>query len=97
MNYGPEGKDVPKLESQFTPQFLEELDYWQETRPEIAQRIDSLLEAVLNDPFRGIGKPELLRFGKLKGCWSRRITKEHRLIYSIERSTITFLQCRYHY
>jgi toxin YoeB len=88
---------VPKFESKFTPQFLEELDYWEETRPETAQRIDTLLEAVLADPFRGIGKPELLRFGKLKGCWSRRITKEHRLIYFVERGTMTFLQCRYHY
>jgi toxin YoeB len=88
---------VPKFEAKFTVQFLEELDYWQETRVETAQRIDSLLEAVIDDPFRGIGKPELLRFGKLKGCWSRRITKEHRLVYSVERGTITFLQCRYHY
>lgn len=88
---------MPKFESEFTPQFLEELDYWQETKPETAQRIDSLMEVVLADPFRGIGKPELLRFGKLKGCWSRRITKEHRLVYSVEHSTVTFLQCRYHY
>jgi toxin YoeB len=52
---------------------------------------------VLTDPFIGIGKSEALRHGKQKGCWSRRITKEHRLVYLAERGVITFLQCRYHY
>jgi toxin YoeB len=61
------------------------------------QRIERLIEAVLTDPFSGIGKPEPLRHVQLKGCWSRRITKEHRLVYSVERGVITFLQCRYHY
>jgi toxin YoeB len=88
---------VPKFESKFTPQFLGELDYWQQTRPETVQRIERLIEAALTDPFSGIGKPEPLRHKKLKGCWSRRITKEHRLVYLVERGVITFLQCRYHY
>jgi toxin YoeB len=61
------------------------------------RRTERLIEAVLADPFIGIGKPEPLRHEKLKGCWSRRITKEHRLVYLAERGVITFLQCRYHY
>ena len=86
-----------RFESKFTPQFLQELGYWQQTRSETLQRIERLIAAVLNDPFTGIGKPEALRHKKLKDCWSRRITKEHRLVYLVERGTITFLQCRYHY
>ena len=88
---------MPKIESKFTPQFLEELDYWQETKPETAQHIERLIEAVLTVPFSGIGKPEPLQYGGLKGCWSRRVTKERRLINLVEHGTITFLQCRYHY
>jgi toxin YoeB len=88
---------VARFEAKFTPQFLVELDYWQETKLETAQRIERLVDAVLTARFSGIGKPEPLRYAKLKGCWSRRITKEHRLIYFVERGIITFLQCRYHY
>jgi len=88
---------VPKHEAKFTPQFLEELDYWQEIKPETAHRIERLINAVLSDPFSGIGKPEPLRYAELKGCWSRRITREHRLVYLVESDTIMFLQCRYHY
>jgi toxin YoeB len=88
---------VAKFESKFTPHFLKELRYWQQTRRETVQRVEQLIVAVLTDPFSGIGKPEPLRHVWLKGCWSRRITKEHRLVYLVERGIITFLQCRYHY
>jgi toxin YoeB len=54
------------------------------------------VEAVLNDPFTGIGKPEPLKFA-LAGCWSRRITQEHRLVYRASDTRIDFLQARYHY
>lgn len=87
---------MAKRHAKFTPRFLGELGYWQETDSQIVQRIEHLIEATLNDPFRGLGKPEALRYG-LKGCWSRRITKEHRLVYSVKGNTVTFLQCRYHY
>jgi toxin YoeB len=61
-----------------------------------ALRILELVEAVLQDPFMGIGKPEPLKF-VLAGCWSRRITQEHRLVYSVSERRIDFLQARYHY
>jgi toxin YoeB len=54
------------------------------------------VEAVLADPFDGIGKPEPLRFA-LAGCWSRRITKEHRLVYRVSGDRVDFLQARFHY
>jgi toxin YoeB len=55
-----------------------------------------LVEAALRDPFQGIGKPELLRY-VLEGCWSRRITQEHRLVYRVTDDRVDFLQARYHY
>jgi toxin YoeB len=55
-----------------------------------------LVEATLRDPQTGAGKPEPLRH-HLKGCWSRRITQEHRLVYLVRDGRIDFLQARYHY
>jgi toxin YoeB len=62
----------------------------------VALRVLDLVEAVLSDPFAGIGKPEPLRF-YLRGCWSRRITQEHRLVYLVRDDRVGFLQGRYHY
>jgi toxin YoeB len=61
-----------------------------------AMRILQLVEAVLKDPFTGIGKPEPLKY-VLAGAWSRRITQEHRLVYKVSETRIDFLQARYHY
>jgi toxin YoeB len=88
---------MPKFEPLFTHNFLQEQAYWVLTKPETAAKINALVAAVLKEPFQGIGKPEPLRYSRLKGCWSRRITKEHRLVYLVQSDTITFLQCRYHY
>lgn len=62
----------------------------------IAIRVLDLVEAVVRDPFEGPGKPEPLKH-ILAGCWSRRITQEHRLVYRVSDETIDFLQARYHY
>jgi toxin YoeB len=79
-----------------TSKFREDLRYWIETDRKIALRVLDLMAAVLADPFVGIGKPEPLRF-ELAGCWSRRITQEHRLVYRVTAERIEFLQARYHY
>jgi len=55
-----------------------------------------LMAAILADPFGGIGKPEALRFDPA-GCWSRRITQEHRLVYRVTAERVEFHQARYHY
>ncbi len=47
-------------------------------------------------PFEGLGAPEPLKY-ELSGWWSRRINREHRLVYRVERETLVILQCRYHY
>ena len=83
-------------EAVFQSQFLEDLTYWVKTDRKAALRVLELVDAILEDPFDGIGKPEPLKFGFV-GCWSRRITQEHRLVYRVSEDRIDFLQARYHY
>jgi len=87
---------LAEREAVFQPQFRDDLRYWVETDRRVALRILELAEAVLRDPFAGIGKPEPLKY-ILTGCWSRRITQEHRLVYRVTAQRIDFLQARYHY
>lgn len=70
--------------------------YWQQTDKKVLKRINDLIKECLRTPFTGIGKPESLR-GNFSGCWSRRITDEHRLVYQVHDDAIYILQCRYHY
>ena len=83
-------------EAVFQSRFLEDLIYWVNTDRKAALRILELVRAVLQDPFTGIGKPELLKFD-LAGLWSRRITQEHRLVYEVSKTQVRFHQARYHY
>ena len=69
---------------------------WQHTDKKILERINELIKDCLRSPFKGIGKPEPLR-GNYSGCWSRRITNEHRLVYKVYDNRIHILQCKYHY
>lgn len=80
----------------FHPEFIEDLQYWVETERKVALRALGIVQAVLRDPFSGIGKPEPLKF-LAEGIWSRRLTQEHRLVYLVRNDRIDFLQCRYHY
>ncbi len=83
-------------EAVFHPEFRDDLKDWVESDRKVALRVLDLVEAVMRDPFTGIGKPEPLKF-VLAGCWSRRITQEHRLVYKVSENRIDFLQARYHY
>lgn len=83
-------------ESVFQQEFREDLRYWVEPDRKTALRIFQLLEAIIRDPFQGIGKPEPLKFPG-SGVWSRRITQEHRLVYVVGHERINFVQARYHY
>lgn len=80
----------------FHPEFREDLRYWVEHDRRVALRALDLVEAVLRDPFEGIGKPEPLKY-VATGAWSRRLTQEHRVVYLVSREQIDFLQARYHY
>jgi toxin YoeB len=86
---------------EFTEIAWEDFVYWIENDEGTSLKIKELIKAITKDPFKGIGKPEPLKFG-LKGCWSRRISGEHRLVYRISGSKgidqkCTVIQCRYHY
>ncbi len=80
----------------FQPEFREDLRYWIETDRKIALRACDIVEAIMRDPFTGIGKPEPLRYFA-GGAWSRRLTQEHRIVYLVRDDRIDFLQARYHY
>jgi toxin YoeB len=70
--------------------------YWQKTNRKTLKRINELIRAIQRDPFNGIGKPEPLR-GNWSGFWSRRIDREHRLVYSVAKDKLLIAQCRFHY
>jgi len=72
------------------------LRHWVETDRKVALRVFYLIEAIMRDPFTGIGKPEPLKYISA-GVWSRRLTQEHRLVYLVRDDRIDFLQARYHY
>ena len=79
----------------FDRDFLADLIHWVRTDRRIALRILDLVEAIRRDPTSGIGKPERLR--TLPHAWSRRVTQEHRLVYTVRGDRIDFLQARHHY
>ncbi len=80
----------------FQAEFIEDLRFWVETDRKLALRTFDLIEAILRDPFNGIGKPEPLKYLS-PGTWSRRLTQEHRIVYLVREDQIDFLQARYHY
>jgi toxin YoeB len=80
----------------FQPEFIEDLRFWVETDRKIAIRAFDLIETILRDPFKGIGKPEPIKY-LAPGAWSRRLTQEHRIVYLVRDHQIDFLQARYHY
>lgn len=91
-----DGKDRSTRNAVFHAEFREDLKYWIKTDRKIALRIFNLIEAIMRDPFHGVGKPEPLKY-VISGTWSRRLTQEHRIIYHVSNDRIDFLQARYHY
>jgi toxin YoeB len=85
-----------RREAVFHPESIEDLRYWVETDRKLALRAFALIETILRDPFKGIGKPEPLKY-LAPGAWSRRLTHEHRIVYLVRDDRIDFLQARYHY
>jgi toxin YoeB len=83
-------------EAVFHPEFREDLRHWVETDRKVVLRALDLVEAILRDPFSGIGKPEPLKY-LAPGMGSRRLTQEHRIVYLVQHERIDFLQARLHY
>lgn len=61
---------------------VEDLGAWAKNEPKLVKRVFELISDIHKHPFEGIGKPEALKY-QYKGCWSRRITEEHRLVYEV--------------
>jgi toxin YoeB len=89
------------MEVIFSPKALEDLKYWQKSGNKVIQKkITALIDAIQQDPYQGIGKPEPLKYN-LSGAWSRRINHEHRLVYEINEKNelviLDILSLRGHY
>ena len=84
----------------YTPEAAGHIAYWRKKDQKIVEKIKSLLSSIQETPFEGIGKPEALRFG-LSGYWSRRIKRDHRLVYRIsgagDDQVCEVYSCRFHY
>jgi toxin YoeB len=81
---------------EFIPEAFSEYQHWIETDRRIALKIGDLIRDTLKTPFSGMGKPEALKH-QFKGCWSRRINQEHRLIYQVTKTSIIVFSCYSHY
>lgn len=80
----------------FDPVAWEHYVHWQQTDKAMLRKINALIAECRRHPFEGTGKPEVLR-GDLSGYWSRRIDREHRLVYRVIDARLHIIQCRYHY
>lgn len=80
----------------FAEDAWEDYLYWQKQDRKMVERINKLIQEIQRDPFGGIGKPEQLKHA-LAGFWSRRITDEHRVVYTVEGESLLIAQLRYHY
>ncbi|WP_031525830.1 Txe/YoeB family addiction module toxin [Dyadobacter crusticola] len=81
----------------FSNKAQEDLQYWKKTgNVSIQKKIEELLRSILETPFHGIGKPEALKY-ELTGSWSRRINREHRIIYQVTDEFIKIESLRGHY
>ena len=82
----------------FTPQAMEDFNYWKSTNPNTAEKIKNLLRELQEHPFTVTGKPEALKY-QFSGVWSRRINHKDRLVYQVDGDVVTVfvLAMRYHY
>ncbi|MCH8317199.1 MAG: Txe/YoeB family addiction module toxin [Bacteroidetes bacterium] len=80
----------------FTRLAYSQLEEWKKGNKKTYDRIERLIDTIQENPYEGIGKPERLKHD-LAGHWSRRITKEHRLVYKITDDVIIVISCKYHY
>ena len=70
--------------------------FWQTQDKKTLKRINQLIQAIQRNPFDGIGNPEPLKY-HWQGYWSRRINREHRLVYTVDGDALLIAQCRFHY
>ena len=81
----------------FTDKAKEDVEFFKKSGDKIVlKKVNSLLEEILDTPFSGVGKPEALKH-ELSGYWSRRINREHRLIYKVLDHSVVIYSLRGHY
>ena len=80
----------------FSKNSWEDYVSWQKEDTKILKKINQLIKDIQRTPFQGIGNPEPLKYD-LSGFWSRRIDREHRLVYQVFDQEILIYSCKYHY
>jgi len=80
----------------FAEQAWEDYLYWQTNDKKNLKKINALIKEIKRTPFEGTGSPEPLKHN-WSGFWSRRITRVHRLVYTVANNEVLIAQCRYHY
>ena len=80
----------------FTKNSWEDYLFWQINEKKMLKKINELIKDIKRTPFKGKGKPEPLKYD-LAGYWSRRIDREHRLVYQVTKNEILIYSCRFHY
>lgn len=76
--------------------FIADADYWAEHNGTVHRKLLRIVAATVDEPFRGIGKPEPMKH-EYRGCWSRRLTKADRVVYRVYPTYVDFLSARFHY
>jgi len=87
------------MEISYTPEAINDIEFWKKSgNISITKKISSLILAIEENPYQGIGKPEQLRH-ELSGYWSRRINKEHRIVYEVlpDENKVVVLSLKGHY
>jgi len=80
----------------FSQNAWEDYISWQSEDKRILKKINGLIKEIQRNPYEGIGKPEPLKYD-LSGLWSRRIDRDHRLVYQLVKNELFIYSCRYHY
>ena len=85
------------MEVVFSPAAKQDLLYWKKLgNRQIQKKIEALIKDIQSHPFTGIGQPEALKY-ELSGFWSRRINREHRVIYQVTNNAIEITSLKGHY
>jgi toxin YoeB len=80
----------------FADEAWDDYQRWQREDRRMVERINALIGEILREPFRGVGKPEALKYA-LAGFWSRRLTERHRIVYRMDSGLLLIAQLAYHY
>ena len=89
------------LEVTWSPESLKQRDEIEKTKSanfceQYFSKIILLIEDIKRNPFKGLGKPEHLKY-EFPPCWSRRINKKDRLVYRIKENQIEIISVLGHY